>query len=81
MTYDEMEYVKSRKDKTTTYLLWFFLGGLGAHRLYLYGVKSFLLFLLSWLLLIPVVLVWVDLFTISRKVDEHNLALRKSLDE
>lgn len=60
------------KSKTTAYLLWFFLGFLGAHKFYLdkpgVGILYILtagLFGLGWL---------IDLFTLASKVDNYNLS-------
>jgi len=60
------------KDKTVAYLLWFFLGGFGAHKFYLnnvgMGVLYFFtggLFLIGWI---------IDAFTLGKQVDEYNTA-------
>lgn len=59
------------KDKTTAYIIWFFLGVLGGHKFYLgniiMGVIYFFtggLFFIGWVL---------DAFTLGSKVDDHNL--------
>lgn len=60
----------SVKDKTTAYLLWFFLGGWGIHKFYLDNSGMGVVYLMTgglcgvgWL---------VDLFTLSGQVDEYN---------
>lgn len=58
------------KSKTTAYLLWFFLGGLGIHKFYLGKHGMGIVYLLTggicgigWL---------VDLFTLGGQVDAYN---------
>ena len=58
------------KSKTTAYLLWFFLGGLGAHKFYLNKtgmgilyIFTFGLFGIGWL---------IDAFTLGTQVDVYN---------
>lgn len=58
------------KSKTTAYLLWFFLGGLGIHKFYLDKHGMGIVYLLTggicgigWL---------VDLFTLGEQVDAYN---------
>jgi TM2 domain-containing membrane protein YozV len=61
------------KSKTTAYLLWFFLGGLSAHRFYLGKVGSGILYLLTFQLF---GIGWlIDLFILGGMVDTYN-ALR-----
>lgn len=62
------------KDKTTAYLLWFFLGIWGAHKFYLgKGVMgilylfTFAFFFIGWA---------VDLLTLGSQVDVYNALLR-----
>jgi len=59
------------KSKTTAYLLWFFLGLLGAHKFYLNktGVGILYLFTLG----IFGLGVFIDLFTLGGQVDTYNL--------
>ena len=81
-----MAYDASKKSTSTAYLLWFFLGGFGAHRFYLghtgVAVAQLLLtlvgialaiFAVGFLLLIPV-WIWliVDAFMIPKMVRELN---------
>jgi hypothetical protein len=58
------------KSKTTAYILWLFLGLLGAHKFYLDKFKMGILymftgglFFVGWI---------VDLFTLGKQVDQHN---------
>jgi len=58
------------KSKSTAYLLWFFLGGLGAHKFYLDKTGTGILYLLTagvfgigW---------FIDLFTLGGQVDSYN---------
>lgn len=58
------------KSKGTAYLLWFFLGGFGAHKFYLNKVGMGILYIftggifgIGWL---------VDLFTLGGQVDQYN---------
>jgi TM2 domain-containing membrane protein YozV len=80
----QMMYDANKKSTGAAYLLWFFLGGLGAHRFYLgytgSGVAQLLLLLLGW---IPLFVGWfilgiwllVDLFLIPGMAREKNMAL------
>jgi len=64
------------KSKVATYLLWFFLGFLSAHRFYLGKYWSAILYLLTGQLF---GIGWIiDLFLISGMVDRYNLETRVS---
>ena len=81
----------NRKDITLAFVLWFFLGWLGVHRIYLGKVASGLLMLglwlfswLLWLVLLgwtvdALLFVWwvVDAFMISGWVRQHNEDARR----
>lgn len=85
-------YVKE-KSLGTAYLLWFFVGGLGAHRFYLgygnSGMAQVMLLVLSWMLLLSGALwaaaglfvgaLWllVDVFMIPGLTREANNRLRR----
>ena len=89
-----MQYDANKKSILVAYLLWFFLGMLGAHRFYLSqpgtGAALLIITLLSILLMfafvgfftiwISVVWVLVDLFLIPGIVREHNLALARRIN-
>lgn len=89
-----MRYDANKKSTATAYILWFFLGMLGAHRFYLdetgTGAAILILTLVSVLLmvvaigfatiLIPVVWVFVDLFLIPGLVRTHNNELAARLN-
>lgn len=82
----ELRYEANKKSAVVAYLLWFFLGGLGAHRFYLgdkrYGgvmlgltlLGILTLFIFVGALLILAVAVWclVDAFKIPDMVSAHN---------
>ncbi|MBP6878253.1 MAG: TM2 domain-containing protein [Phenylobacterium sp.] len=85
-----MAFESSKKSAGVAYLLWLFLGGLGAHRFYLgrtgSGVAMLALTILGWSLLFALGLgllfliplgIWllVDLFTIPGMVRSHNTLL------
>lgn len=58
------------KSKTVAYLLWFFLGGLSAHRFYLGKIGSGILYLLTGQLFL---IGWiVDMFTLGGQVEQIN---------
>jgi len=58
------------KSKTTAYLLWFFLGLLGAHKFYLNKIGIGILYFLTGGLL---GIGWlIDLFTLGNQVDVYN---------
>lgn len=79
-----MMYDANKKSVGASYLLWFFLGGLGVHRFYLNqtgtGVAQLLLGLLGWL---PLFLGWVvlgiwlivDLFLIPGMAADENMKM------
>ena len=59
------------KSKGVAYLLWFFLGGLSAHRFYLGKIGSGILYLLTFQLF---GIGWIiDLFILGGMVDKYNL--------
>ena len=59
------------KSKTVAYVLWFFLGGLSAHRFYLGKYGSAILYLLTGQLF---GIGWIiDLFLTGGMVDKYNL--------
>lgn len=89
-----MAFESRKKSTGVTYLLWFFLGGLGIHRFYLgrtgSGVAMIALTIIGWtllfaagfglLFLIPLgVWLLVDLFTIPGMVRSHNNLLLAKL--
>lgn len=84
----QMMYDANRKSVGAAYLLWFFLGGFGAHRFYLAqtgtAVAQLLLALLGWIPLFigwAVLGVWlfVDLFLIPGIAREENMRLADRL--
>jgi TM2 domain-containing membrane protein YozV len=83
-----MIYDANRKSTGVSYLLWFFLGGFGAHRFYLgqtgTAATQLLLLLLGWIPLFigwGVLAVWlfVDLFLIPGIAREQNMRLADRL--
>lgn len=82
-----VRYELEKKSKLTAYLLLFFLGGLGIHRLYVEDGHMFLaylvLFLISVSFFIPVgivmlfIMIIYDIFRIGCKVDMFNDKLRE----
>ena len=74
--------MKSEKSVGTAFVLWFFLGGFGAHRIYV--KEQPLTFLWYWLAALCTfsIILWVDLFLISGWVKKNNVeafAQRKEL--
>ncbi|HZF33358.1 MAG TPA: TM2 domain-containing protein [Candidatus Angelobacter sp.] len=81
-----MRYDANKKSAVVAYLLWFFVGMLGAHRFYLgrigSGIAILVLTILSWilafvaigllLLIIPGIWVLIDLFLIPGMVRAFN---------
>jgi TM2 domain-containing membrane protein YozV len=84
-----MMYDAHKKSSGTAFLLWIFVGWLGAHRFYLGSTGSGAAMLALWLigiltsilgvglLLIAAVGIWwfIDLFLISGMVRDHNVRL------
>ncbi|KLE33867.1 TM2 domain-containing protein [Aurantiacibacter luteus] len=78
----QLMFEAQRKSAGAAYLLWFFLGGFGAHRFYLgqtgTGIAQLLLGLLGW---IPLFLGWlvlgiwwvVDAFLIPGIIERQNM--------
>ena len=58
------------KDKTTAYLLWFFLGVFGAHQFYLGKTGKGILYIFTFGIFGIGVL--IDLFTLGSQVDTYN---------
>jgi TM2 domain-containing membrane protein YozV len=89
----QMVYDANRKSVGAAYLLWFFLGGFGAHRFYLghivSGAIQLVLFVLGWMTVwivigavpLTVVGIWwlVDAFLIPGMARGHNLELAGAL--
>ena len=81
-----MRYDANKKSAVVAYLLWFFIGMLGAHRFYLSrtgsAVAILLLTVLSWilafvaigllLLIVPAIWVLIDAFLIPGMVSAYN---------
>lgn len=90
-----MRYDAYKKSALVAYLLWFVLGGLGAHRFYLRNTASAIVLLvitvtciaativslglLGILLIVPLVWVVVDAFLIPGKVRQLNARLIREL--
>lgn len=89
----QLMYDANRKSVGVAYLLFIFLGGLGAHRFYLgrvgTGVAQLLLSIIGWvtvlagvgILFLAALGVWliVDLFLIPSMARQHNVALASGL--
>jgi TM2 domain-containing membrane protein YozV len=89
----QMTFQAQKKSTGVAYLLWFFLGGLGAHRFYLgqtgTAIAQLVLFVLGWLtviifigvLLLAAVGIWliVDAFLIPGMIEQKNMTLVDSL--
>ena len=85
----QLLFEAQRKSSGAAYLLWFFLGGLGAHRFYLgrtgTAIAQLLLLLLGWL---PLFLGWavlgiwwiVDAFLIPDMIRVENLKAIHRID-
>lgn len=89
----QLIYDANKKSAGAAYVLWFFLGGLGAHRFYLgqtgTAVAQLILFILGWLTLViavgffllMAVGIWllVDAFLIPGLVRDQNMAVANQL--
>ena len=85
----QLLFEANKKSTGAAYLLWFFLGGFGAHRFYLNRIPSavgqLLLLLLGW---IPLFMGWaalgvwllIDLFLIPDIIKQDNLAMIQNLE-
>jgi len=76
-THHQLMYEANRKSVGATYLLWFFLGFLGAHRFYAgrtgSGIAQLVLCfsVIGWIVLLPWLL--ADLFLIPGIIRDHNM--------
>jgi TM2 domain-containing membrane protein YozV len=72
------EFEKVKKSKVVAYLLWFFLGGLGAHRFYTrdtgLGIAIIVVSIISTFLLFIPIGIWllVDLFLVGKRINQLN---------
>lgn len=82
-TQEHLIFEAHRKSTGATYLLWFFLGFLGAHRFYLGHTRSAivqLLMCLSIIGIIPLAFWWlIDAFLIPDMVRDENLETIRKL--
>jgi TM2 domain-containing membrane protein YozV len=90
-----MWYQVHKKETSTTFLLWFFLGHFGAHRFYMGRTGSAVAMLLLVILSIPLLFVVIGLFTyvaafiwwivdaflICDWVKEHNMQLAHAVSQ
>lgn len=67
------------KDKKIAYLLCIFTGIFGLHRFYLGKFGSGLVYLLTFGF--ATIGVWIDLFNLSRMVDEYNHLYKKDFGD
>ncbi len=89
----QMTFQAQKKSTGAAYLLWFFLGGFGAHRFYLgqtgTAIAQLVLFVLGWLTFIVVIGmfllialgIWllVDAFLIPGMIEQKNMELVNTL--
>lgn len=84
-----MKFQSRAKFTGTAYLLWFFLGGLGAQRFYLGSTGIGILILLSSMtgvfllfpLIITAAILIFDLFALPDQVQKHNTGLMAEISE
>ncbi|WP_293380244.1 TM2 domain-containing protein [Phenylobacterium sp. SCN 70-31] len=88
-----MAFQTGKKSAGAAYLLWFFLGGVGAHRFYMgltgSAIGQLVLSVLGWatiwfgigFLFLAALGIWllIDLFTLAGKVKTHNMMLMAKL--
>ncbi len=89
-----MAFESGKKSSGISYLLWFFLGGFGAHRFYLgrtgSAIAMLAIYIVSWILtfvaigaigLIVIAIWWiVDAFLIPGMVRKNNEALQQNIE-
>ena len=73
------ETSRRKKDKTTAFLLNFFLGGLGAHHIYLGKTLIGVLYCIFCWTFIPVCIAFIDLFLSSGRVDAYNAKVEQDV--
>ena len=90
-----MAFESGKKSAGISYLLWFFLGGFGAHRFYLgrtgSAIAMLVIYVVSWILtfvaigalgLIVIGIWWiVDAFLIPGMVRDNNESLMQRIDD
>ena len=84
-----MKFQSKAKSTGAAYLLWFFLGGFGAHRFYVGSIGIGFLVLISTIvgvfLLLPLVITGLvclyDLFTLPSQVERYNSGLMAEISQ
>lgn len=74
-------YGKYSKNIFIAYLLLIFFGIFGIHKFYLNKASAWLYFIFSWTIIIPLVLIFFDLFLLPMQVRKHNQYLAIDLVE
>lgn len=84
LTNEQSAYIETRvandgKNTGVAFLLWFFIGGLSAHRFYLRRPGSAVLQITSYLFLVGIVWWIIDAFLLSEMVRQENKKIRHQL--
>ena len=72
-------FERSKKTVTVAFLLAFFLGGFGANKFYFNEIGAGIIYLLFSWTFIPSIIALIELFFLSKKVDDFNYQIAQEI--
>ncbi len=73
------KFERRKKSVTIAFLLAFFLGAFGAHKFYFNEIGAGILYLLFSWTSIPAIIAFIELFFLSKKVDDFNYQIAQEI--
>ena len=73
------KFERRKKSVTIAFLLTFFLGGFGAHKFYFNEIGAGVGYLLFCWTFIPSIIALIELFFLSKKVDDFNYQIAQEI--